>query len=206
MSHILVVEDEAIIRQSVRRLLQRHNYEVTDVDSLHAAKELDLSAFDLVISDLRLPGGMGTELLDKAGNTPVLIMTSYASLRSAVDAMKLGAVDYIAKPFDHEEMINAVKNILAAPKTNSKASTTTNTATSSNSSAELGDEYPQSRIIGSSEPMKTLFKRISKVAPTDATVLILGESGTGKELVARALHDQSRRKDAPMISVNCAAI
>lgn len=199
MSHILVVEDEAIIRQSVRRLLQRHNYEVTDVDSLTAAKALDLSAFDLVISDLRLPGGMGTELLEQSGTTPVLIMTSYASLRSAVDAMKLGAVDYIAKPFDHEEMVAAVKTILATPK-NTQVATP---ATANNSAAT---KPFTSGIIGSSEPMKTLFKRICKVAPTDATVLILGESGTGKELVARALHDQSRRQDAPMISVNCAAI
>ncbi|MBU2039767.1 MAG: response regulator, partial [Gammaproteobacteria bacterium] len=78
MSHILVVEDEAIIRQSVRRLLQRHDYEVTDVDSLDAAKNEDLSRYSLIISDLRLPGGMGTELVELAGDTPVLIMTSYA--------------------------------------------------------------------------------------------------------------------------------
>ncbi|MAS23842.1 MAG: response regulator, partial [Oceanospirillaceae bacterium] len=120
MSHILVVEDEAIIRQSVRRLLQRHNYQVTDVDSLDAAKEQDLNAFDLIISDLRLPGGQGTELVELAGNTPVLIMTSYASLRSAVDAMKMGAVDYIAKPFDHEEMVKAVKRILTESQLTAK--------------------------------------------------------------------------------------
>ncbi len=200
MSHILVVEDEAIIRQSVRRLLQRHNYEVTDVDSIDAAKQQDLTSFDLIISDLRLPGGQGTDLVELAGDTPVLIMTSYASLRSAVDAMKMGAVDYIAKPFDHEEMAQAVKRILTESKLSHKP------AGSTALKAEVNKEYPHNGIIGSCEPMLLLFKKISKVAPTDATVLILGESGTGKELVARAMHEQSRRQQAPIISVNCAAI
>ncbi len=199
MSHILVVEDEAIIRQSVRRLLQRHNYEVTDVDSLDAAKNEDLSRYSLIISDLRLPGGMGTELVELAGETPVLIMTSYASLRSAVDAMKMGAVDYIAKPFDHDEMIQAVQRILKEFSLSHKPGHT-------DLRKEVSKEYPVSGIIGSCEPMLLLFKKISKVAPTDATVLIQGESGTGKELVARALHNQSRRHNAEMISVNCAAI
>lgn len=202
MSHILVVEDEAIIRQSVRRLLQRHNYTVSEADSIDAARGYDLSHFDLIISDLRLPGGQGTDLVELANNTPVLIMTSYASLRSAVDAMKMGAVDYIAKPFDHEEMINAVKTILAESKQQTQT-ISTNTATTTLAPAA---QYTHPKIIGSCEPMQLLFKKIGKVAPTDATVLILGESGTGKELVARALHDQSQRCEAPMISVNCAAI
>jgi len=200
MSHILVVEDEAIIRQSVRRLLQRHNYEVTEVDSLDAAKAEQLNHYDLIISDLRLPGGQGTELVELAGDTPVLIMTSYASLRSAVDAMKMGAVDYIAKPFDHDEMVQAVERILKESSLSHKP------AASTSLKQEVSREYPVTGIIGSCEPMLLLFKKISKVAPTDATVLIQGESGTGKELVARALHDQSRRKGAEMISVNCAAI
>ena len=200
MSHILVVEDEAIIRQSVRRLLQRHNYEVTEVDSLDAAKAQNLGSFDLIISDLRLPGGQGTELVELAGDTPVLIMTSYASLRSAVDAMKMGAVDYIAKPFDHDEMVQAVARILKESSLSHKPSA------AASLKQEVSREYPATGIIGSCEPMLLLFKKISKVAPTDATVLILGESGTGKELVARALHDQSRRGSAPLISVNCAAI
>jgi len=200
MSHILVVEDEAIIRNAVRRLLQRHNHEVTEADSVDAARALDLTSYDMIISDLRLPGGNGTDLIELAGRTPVLIMTSYASLRSAVDAMKLGAVDYIAKPFDHDEMVQAVERILAK---------------SSEESVALSDDpedYPEpaspseTGIIGSCEPMQLLFRKIAKVAPTDATVLIQGESGTGKELVAKALHNQSRRADKPLISVNCAAI
>jgi DNA-binding NtrC family response regulator len=127
-------------------------------------------------------------------------MTSYASLRSAVDAMKLGAVDYIAKPFDHDEMIQAVERILAM------RTDTDDTATDTHE--DLPEPVPSSEtgIIGSCEPMQLLFRKIAKVAPTDATVLIQGESGTGKELVAKAIHNQSRRADKPLISVNCAAI
>jgi two-component system response regulator HydG len=197
MSRILVVEDEKIIRQAVKRLLERQGHEIFEADSLRIAKELTFSDYDMIISDLRLPGGNGTELIELAGETPVLIMTSYASLRSAVDAMKLGAVDYIAKPFDHEEMLLTVERILKQRNLS---------RTNEVLQDEVAKEYPVTGIIGSSQLMNNLFSKISKVAPTDATVLIQGESGTGKELVARALHTQSRRKDAPMISVNCAAI
>mgnify|MGYP000512298264 FL=1 len=197
MSRILVVEDEKIIRQAVKRLLERQGHEIFEADSLHVAKELTFSDYDMIISDLRLPGGNGTELIELAGEVPVLIMTSYASLKSAVDAMKLGAVDYIAKPFDHEEMSLTVERILKQRNLSRSNEVLQN---------EIEKEYPVTGIIGSSPSMMKLFGKISKVAPTDATVLIQGESGTGKELVARALHTQSRRKDAPMISVNCAAI
>lgn len=197
MSRILVVEDEKIIRQAVKRLLERQGHEIFEADSLHVAKELNFADYDMIISDLRLPGGNGTELIELAGETPVLIMTSYASLKSAVDAMKLGAVDYIAKPFDHEEMSLTVERILKQRNLSRSNEVLQN---------EIEKEYPVTGIIGSCQPMQGLFAKISKVAPTDATVLIQGESGTGKELVARALHTQSRRKDAPMISVNCAAI
>lgn len=201
MSQILVVEDESIIRLTLRKLLQRHHHEVTDVDNLDDAKAQNFDNFDLIISDLRLPGGDGTELIELAGDTPVLIMTSYASLRSAVDAMKMGAVDYIAKPFDHDEMIRAVERILKESQISHQSG-----QQSEAMQQQVSSEYPVTGIIGSCPPMLLLFKKISKVARTDATVLIQGESGTGKELVAKALHQQSRRADAPMISVNCAAI
>ncbi|WP_150305102.1 sigma-54-dependent transcriptional regulator [Pseudomonas saliphila] len=204
MSHILVVEDETIIRSALRRLLERHQYQVSEAGAVHEAVErYNLDDFDLIISDLRLPGEPGTELIARASATPVLIMTSYASLRSAVDSMKLGAVDYIAKPFDNEEMLAAVARIiedhskrLAQPEPQAAAPDGLGEA------ATVGDMG----IIGDSSSMQTLFKRIGKVAPTDSTVLIQGESGTGKELVARALHEHSPRIKAPMISVNCAAI
>src|SRR5680860_840671 len=114
MPRILIVEDEDIIRSAVRKLLLHAGYDVEDVGSVEEAEQdHDPDQFDLIISDLRLPGAAGTELINRAPNTPVLIMTSYASLRSAVDSMKMGAVEYIAKPFDHDEMLAAVESILA---------------------------------------------------------------------------------------------
>ncbi|MBS99306.1 MAG: response regulator [Oceanospirillaceae bacterium] len=196
MSRILIVEDESIIRSALKRLLEKHEYSVADAPSIaDATEQYQLHEFDLIISDLRLPGGEGTELIELAAPVPVLIMTSYASLRSAVDAMKLGAVDYIAKPFDHDEMLSTVAEILR------KQTGTSETADSSPS-----QESTQTEIIGRCRPMQELFRRISKVAKTDATVLILGESGTGKELAARSIHEQSDRAGRPMICVNCAAI
>ena len=114
MNKILIVEDEEIIRNALKKLLLKNGFDVVDVGSIDQAKQCRFRDFDLIISDQRLPGGQGTDLIALAPHTPVLIMTSYASMRSAVDAMKLGAVDYIAKPFDHKEMIETVKRILAA--------------------------------------------------------------------------------------------
>ena len=204
MSHILVVEDEPIIRTALRRLLERHQYQVSEAGAVHEAVENhNLDDFALIISDLRLPGEPGTELIRRAPNTPVLIMTSYASLRSAVDSMKLGAVDYIAKPFDHEEMLQAVARIIEASQQSRAAAGVADPAPAADTAS---DDTQSMGIIGASPAMLTLFKRIRKVAPTMSTVLIQGESGTGKELVARALHENSPRARAPMISVNCAAI
>ncbi|WP_144821374.1 sigma-54-dependent transcriptional regulator [Marinobacter piscensis] len=200
MPRILIVEDEDIIRSAVRKLLLHAGYTVEDVSSVEDAEQHhDPDAFDLIISDLRLPGVPGTELIHRAPNTPVLIMTSYASLRSAVDSMKMGAVEYIAKPFDHDEMLAAVEGILSRTMDPAPKQGTTGTDT-----REDGD--PATIMYGECEPMQRVFTLIRKVAPTETTVLIQGESGTGKELVARALHLSSPRAPYPLISVNCAAI
>ncbi|MFC0669148.1 sigma-54-dependent transcriptional regulator [Azotobacter chroococcum] len=202
MPHILIVEDETIIRSALRRLLERNYYQVSEAGSVQEAQErYSIPGFDLVISDLRLPGAPGTELIRLAEGTPVLIMTSYASLRSAVDSMKMGAMDYIAKPFDHDEMLQTVARILSEPRQTPAAAVSAEPAPQSPApvEGEIG-------IIGSCPAMQDLFGKIRKVAPTDSTVLIQGESGTGKELVARALHNLSKRAKAPLISVNCAAI
>ena len=124
MSHILIVEDETVIRNALRRLLERHGYTISEAASIKdALQNHNFSHYQLIISDLRLPGGTGTDLIKPAGNTPVLIMTSYASLRSAVDAMKMGAIDYIAKPFDHDDMVESVARIIRdrAPKTDNSS-------------------------------------------------------------------------------------
>ncbi|OWR11199.1 response regulator, partial [Pseudomonas aeruginosa] len=122
MAHILIVEDETIIRSALRRLLERNQYQVSEAGSVQEAQErYTIPSFDMVVSDLRLPGAPGTELIKLAEGIPVLIMTSYASLRSAVDSMKMGAVDYIAKPFDHDEMLQAVARILKDRQENRSA-------------------------------------------------------------------------------------
>jgi DNA-binding NtrC family response regulator len=198
MSHILIVEDETVIRASLRKLLERNGYSVAEAGAVHEAQErYDFADFDLIITDLRLPGEPGTSLVKLAAPVPVLIMTSYASLKSAVDAMKEGAVDYVAKPFDHDEMLLSVKRVLKEQVLERQARALKN---------DLQRNYPTSGMIGSCAAMQELLKRIGRVAPADTTVLILGESGTGKELVARALHEQSNRAAGPLISVNCAAI
>ncbi len=198
MSRILIIEDEAIIRNALRRLLERNGYEVLEAESMEKAERLDkLEGTDLVIADLRLPGAPGTQAIGMIPGVPVLIMTSFASVRSAVDSMKQGAVDYIAKPFNHDEMLLSVERVLGERRLARQ-----NRALKS----DVARSYPVSGMVGSSRAMKEVFQRIDKVAPTNATVLIVGESGTGKELVARAIHDRSQRSAAPLIVMNCAAI
>lgn len=197
MSHILIVEDEPVIRGALRKLLERHDHSVAEADSVEQARENNLNQFDLIISDLRLPGEPGTKMIDAAGTTPVLIMTSYASLRSAVDAMRQGAVDYIPKPFDHDEMLLAVDRVLKEGRLNRG-----NRALR----RDIERSFPVHNMVGESEVMKELRHRISRVGPTNTPVLIMGEAGTGKELTARALHENSERTSGPMVSVQCAAI
>ena len=181
MQQILVVEDEVVIRTALKRLLERHEYKVSEAGTVkESIDNFDMDDFDVIISDLRLPGAPGTDLI-KATTTPVL---------------KLGAVDYIAKPFEHKELIASVAKVISEH------------AKAPRQSVEVPTEFepPVHGMIGSCPPMMELFRRIRKVALTNSTVLINGESGTGKELVARALHNLSNRHAQEMISVNCAAI
>mgnify|MGYP000722319895 FL=1 len=167
MSHILIVEDEPVIRGALRKLLVRHEHSVAEADSVEQAREQHLNQFDLIISDLRLPGEPGTALIASAGATPVLIMTSYASLRSAVDAMRQGAVDYIPKPFDHDEMLLAVERVLKEGRLNRG-----NRALR----RDMERSYPVHNMIGDSDAMQELKHRIQRVGPTNTPVLIMGES------------------------------
>ena len=196
MSNILVVEDEPIIQESLLRLLQRQGHDATGVASVAEAEENSINMYDLIISDLRLPGEPGTELISRAAPTPVLIMTSYSTVQSAVEAMKQGAVDYISKPFNHDEMIMTVKRIL--DKANLEQQNTL-------LQKEVARNYPIDGMVAHCEPMLEVLDRVRRVAATDTTVLIVGETGTGKELVARAIHSQSELRKQSLVSVNCAA-
>ena len=204
MSHILIVEDEQVIRFALKRFLVNSQHSIDDCGSVdEAVSNYDLDAYDLIISDLRLPGAPGTDLIQKTDTTPVLIMTSYASMKSAVEVMKLGATDYIAKPFDHDDMLKTIQQIITS---NPKIQSAPKTDQSSTPVPTDTPELEKNHFIGKSSVMVDLYKRIEKVSKTDTTVLILGESGTGKELAARSIHEKSARCAAPMISVNCAAI
>jgi DNA-binding NtrC family response regulator len=196
MARILLAEDEVVIRAELRRLLQGSGHEVTEVGSVpEALAALAAGAPDLIITDVRLPGPPGTQLIESAGGAPVLVMTSYATVRSAVDAMKLGAAEYVAKPFDLDEFMAVVERLLAGGRRSPPPPPV----------AGSGDE-PIGRMLGQSAAMSEVFAQTRKVAPSDTTVLVLGESGTGKELVARELHTQSRRKNKAFVAINCAQI
>ncbi|MCU7936860.1 MAG: sigma-54 dependent transcriptional regulator [Candidatus Thiodiazotropha sp. (ex Dulcina madagascariensis)] len=198
MNQILIIEDEVVIRGAVKRLLERNGYQVAEAGSIEEAQQRHRPiTFDLIISDVRLPGAPGTEIIDLVAPVPVLIMTSYASIRSAVEAMKLGAIDYIAKPFDHDELLMVVERIIKQDRQLRQREIL---------KSEVEKSYPVRGMVGECPAMIDVFRRIDKVAPTDATVLILGESGTGKELVARALHERSHRSQSPFIVFNCAAV
>ncbi|MCP4332966.1 MAG: sigma-54-dependent Fis family transcriptional regulator [Gammaproteobacteria bacterium] len=196
MSNILVVEDEPIIQESLVQLLQRQGHDATGVASVAEAEENSINMYDLIISDLRLPGKPGTELISRAAPIPVLIMTSYSTVQSAVEAMKQGAVDYISKPFNHDEMILTVKRILDRSSVEQQNSILRR---------EVARDYPIDGMIAHCEPMLDVVDRIRRIAATETTALIVGETGTGKELVARAIHSQSERRKHALVSVNCGA-
>ncbi len=196
MSRILIVEDEPIIRSELKRLVARAGHDVSEAGSVAEAQaRFELDAFDLVLTDLRLPGAPGTALIALAAPAPVIVMTSYATVRSAVDAMRDGAKDYIAKPFDHDELSIVIERWLAVGRSDRRVRAL---------EQDVSRSFPG--LIGESAPMSEVFARIRKVAATDATVLVRGESGTGKELVARAIHEHSARRGAALVAVNCAAI
>lgn len=200
MSQILIVEDEPIIRGALRKLLERHDHQVTEAGSVEEAVKNNLNEFDLIISDLRLPGAPGSDLVKAAAPAPVLIMTSYASLRSAVDIMRDGAVDYIPKPFDHNEMVSTVQRILATGKRSLAAAPTPQLPANK-------QEAPEKVLqVGSSQAIQALLAQAERVAKTDIPVLIQGEASTGKQHLAKYIHQLSHRKSEEFLVLNCATL
>jgi two-component system response regulator PilR (NtrC family) len=199
---ILVVDDELSMREFLSILLEREGYEVVVAGSASdALRTMESSLFDLVLSDVNMPGLSGLELLarikEKSPETAVLMLTAFSTAEQAVEAMKLGAYDYICKPFKNEEIKQLVKNALE--KQGLKRENILLKKDASERDSFCG-------IIGKSQMMRELFAMIQKVAASQSSVLILGESGTGKELAARSIHTCSPRKSKPFVAVNCGAI
>lgn len=192
MAKILLVEDERVIRAEIERILKRDGHDLVAVASVAAAEKERPECFDLVITDVRLAGEAGDVLLERVGQVPVIVMTAYGSVSAAVDAMKRGAADYLSKPFEPAELSAAVARVLRH-----------RAAMAAEDESAGADPYDI--VATQSSPMQETLRWARKVAPTEATVLILGESGTGKELIARAVHNQSARKGA-FVPVNCASI
>jgi two-component system response regulator AtoC len=204
MAKVLLIDDEVTMVQMVTELLRREGHEVFPFSSYNAAIEtLEAQCPELVITDLYLDKTRthGLEVLQKARalNPPstVIVITAYATIETAVDAMKKGAFDYLEKPFKVDDLRLCIQRALSY-----------NDAISENIylKKQLKKKYQFNQLIGNSPQIQDVFKMIERVADTDSTILILGESGTGKELVARALHFNSRRQFAPFVPINCSAL
>lgn len=198
MSKILIIDDEKSIRSTLREILEYEKYNVSEAeDGISAIEQVKTTKFDLVLCDIKMPKMDGMETLNQILNlsdTPVIMISGHGNIESAVDAIKKGAYDYIAKPLDLNRLLITVRNAL------DKATLIKETKTLKR---KINQSY---EMIGESEAINKVKSIIDKVAPTDARVLITGKNGTGKELVARWIHEKSPRSTAPFVEVNCAAI
>lgn len=198
-ARILVVDDEEIIIRSCLRILGDGDYRVDAVqDGLLALQKLDEDDYDVMILDIMMPNMDGLEVLQRAKEThpnlDVIMVTGLSQIDTAVRSMKLGAFDYLSKPFDPDELKLVVERALERRRLLQE---------NLNLRSEVGSKYRFENIIGSSPSMQGVYRLIAQVAPTNSTVLLAGESGTGKELLARAIHYNSLRKDGPFVAVDC---
>src|SRR4051795_8882668 len=199
---ILVVEDDDCLRRVTQAQLQKCGHETTvSVDASEALAVLEKQDFDLVLTDLNLPGLSGLELLHRVRSeypeVTVVIITAYGTIESAVAAIKAGAYDYISKPVHPTELRALVGRVIERHRLIDEVRLLRST---------LDEKYAFQHIVGRSGALVDLLDTASRVARTNATVLILGETGTGKELIAKAIHFNSPRKDRPFVVINCGAI
>ncbi len=199
---VLVVDDQKNMRATTAMVLRQAGHAVQEAeDGAVAIQRIQQEVFDVVLTDLRMPSVDGMDVLRSAQSlapdTQVIVMTAYGTIETAVDAIRRGAYDFLAKPFKEEELLLRVAKALEKRRLLGEVSLL---------AGEFRRRYGLEHIVGRSAAIQEVLDRVVRVAPTDATVLITGESGTGKELVARALHVSSRRGDKPFVPVNCAAI
>jgi len=202
MPHLLLIDDEEALRSVVAERLTDEGFEVTQAaDGEAALKALDGFAFDVIISDLRLPGVDGREVIDQAlaryPDIVAIVVTGYGTVKDAVDVIKAGAADFIAKPFQFDELMHVLSNALEQKRLKSE---------NAYLHQQLDERFGLGAMAGKSAPMRALFQLIETVAPTAATILITGETGTGKEMVARAIHHTSPRHRERFVAINVSAI
>ena len=202
MAHLLLVDDEEALRSVVAERLTEEGFEVTQASDGEAAlKALNHFAFDVIISDLRLPGVDGRQVIDQAltryPGIVAIVVTGYGTVKDAVEVIKAGAADFIAKPFQFDELMHVLSNALEQKRLKSE---------NAYLHQQLDERFGLGAMVGKSAAMRALFQLIETVAPTTATILITGESGTGKELVARAIHQTSPRHRERFVAINVSAI
>jgi DNA-binding NtrC family response regulator len=196
MASILVVDDDEVLRESIVTLLRKVGHRINEApDAATALQLLRAHRVDLVISDIYMPGDNGLALLEAISTRPkpprVILMTARGTIETTALAHRAGAFDYLAKPFEHSELLERINAALATPP---------------ESDAEAHEPSPASRMIGSHRSMVEMYKAITRIASLPVPVLILGESGSGKELVAQSIHDLGARAAGPFVALNCGAI
>jgi two-component system response regulator HydG len=199
---ILVVDDEQSHRTMLKAVLTKEGYDISEADDgISAVQAVESESFDLILMDIRMTDMDGIEAMgqikEMSPSIPIIMMTAYASIKTAVEALKSGAYDYLTKPLDIDELKILMKKALEHYRLQEENVFL---------KERLADRFDFSKIIGKSRRMKDLFENLSLIAPSDATILIYGESGTGKELVANAIHQNSPRAQKPFIKVSCAAL
>lgn len=199
---ILIVEDEDTLRMSLKRVFSREGYTVETAEKAEDAYQLlETSTFDLILTDILLPGVDGIELLrrvrERSSEQLTVIMTAYASLETAVEALRAGAYDYVVKPIIHEEIKQIVANALRQKALQSENAFL---------KKQIKKEYDFSTIVGESQAIQDVIEEVKKIAAAKSCLLLLGETGTGKELIARSVHFSSNRAEKPFIPINCSAI
>jgi len=190
MNRILIIEDEEVIRKQLSKLLERNNYVVNGVSTIEEANASGPDSYDLILADIRLPGAPGTDILNSAQHAPVVIMTSHASVRSAVDSMKLGAVDYISKPFDHAELLLVIERSLRQNRLSVQ-----NAAMRRDLRRVLPDVDFETR----NSSVNTLKESFENLPENAVCIYLHGERGSGRELLARSIHDNSDRAGGPLV-------
>lgn len=201
-AHIMIIDDEKNYLLVLQTLLEDDGYAVTAINDPETALAfLEESEVDVVVTDMKMPGMSGGELLKRVKkewpHIPVLVMTAFGTIESAVDLMKYGAFDYITKPFSNDELILSVHNAVELANAHRQYRLL---------QASMEDRYGIHQIVGRSKAVRDMLELVERAAPSRASVLITGESGTGKELVAKAIHYASQRKDKPFMAVNCRAL